>query len=267
MKKSMRIHSDKKLFVSRWILPLLLGVPTITQLQAQAGSEVFYIKARITDAAGQQGLNNLRCFLSVPGKQFELSTAVSDSTGTVIFPLRDPVASRQIVLQPGSPQFSNARFQLSDPYYFYSDSLAKDSLTEFVKDSLPFYGIADKTYLLDNYTRFPTMREVLTEFIPEIRTRKDQISVLNTPYHVFFENEPLLLIDGIIANSSGVLKLDPLKVQRIEVIARKYYYGSLVCEGIVCLRTYEGDFAGYPLESSVRVADYNGASYKTKSPR
>ncbi|HLA53818.1 MAG TPA: hypothetical protein VK618_10950 [Flavitalea sp.] len=263
----MRIHTDKKLFLSRWILSLLLLVPAIIQLQAQEGSEVFYIRARITDAVGKQGLNNLRCFLSVPGKQFELSTAVSDSSGTVIFPLRDPAASRQIVLQPGSLQYSSTRFQLSEPYYYYTDSLEQDSVPEFEKDSLPFYGIADKTYFLDNYTRFPTIKEVLTEFIPEIRTRRDQISVLNTPYHIFFENEPLLLVDGIIANSSGVLKLDPLKIQRIEVIARKYYFGSLVCEGIVCFRTYEGDFAGYPLEPSVRVADYNGVSYKRKSPR
>ena len=263
----MRINTDMRFFLSRWILSLLLLVPAITQLQAQEGSEVFYIRARITDAAGQQGLNNLRCFLSVPGKQFELSTAVSDSSGTVVFPLRDPAASRQIVLQPGSPQYSSARFQLSEPYYYYTDSLEQDSLPEFEKDSLPFYGIADKTYFLDNYTRFPTIKEVLTEFIPEIRTRKDQISVLNTPYHVFFENEPLLLVDGIIANSSGVLKLDPLKILRIEVIARKYYFGSLVCEGIVCFRTYEGDFADYPLEPSVRIADYNGDSYKRKSPR
>ncbi|HTE08550.1 MAG TPA: hypothetical protein VK628_07280, partial [Flavitalea sp.] len=151
-------------------------VSAIIQLQAQEGGEVFYIRARITDASGQQGLNSLRCFLSVPGKQFELSTAVSDSSGTIIFPLRDPAVSRQIVLQPGSPRFSGARFQLSDPFNFYPDSLKQDSLPEFEKDSLPFYGIADKTYLLDNYTRFPTMREVLTEFIPEIRTRKDQIS-------------------------------------------------------------------------------------------
>jgi hypothetical protein len=87
------------------------------------------------------------------------------------------------------------------------------------------------------------------------------------PYHVFFENEPLLLIDGIVANSAGVLKLDPLKVQRIEVIARKYYFGSLVCNGIVCLRTYDGDFTGYPLDESTRIEEYHGSSYKTKSPQ
>ncbi len=267
MKNPKRTRYDMTFFCRRCILlHLLLGL-AIIQVQAQQGGEVFYIRARITDTSGQRGLGSQRCFLSVPGKHFDLSTAVSDSNGTVNFPVRDPAASRQIVLQPGSPRLSRARFQLSDPFFHYTDSVKQDSLSEFVSDTLPFYGIADKTYLLDNYTRFPTMREVLTEFIPEIRTRKDQISVLNTPYHVFFENEPLLLVDGIIANSSGILKLDPLKIQRIDVIARKYYYGSLVCEGIVCLRTYEGDFADYPLEPSVRIADYDGNSYKRKSPQ
>jgi hypothetical protein len=57
-------------------------------------------------------------------------------------------------------------------------------------DTTDFYGKPDKRYILDNYTRFPDMQEILQEFIPEVRVRRNSgkaiLQVVNQPFKVFF---------------------------------------------------------------------------------
>ena len=41
-----------------------------------------------------------------------------------------------------------------------------------VEDTTPFYGKGDKTYFLDDYTRFATMEEVMREYVTEVLVRR-----------------------------------------------------------------------------------------------
>lgn len=47
----------------------------------------------------------------------------------------------------------------------------QDSKQTFTSER-PFYGVADKIYFLDDYTRFPKMEDVIREFVPEVFLRK-----------------------------------------------------------------------------------------------
>ncbi len=68
-------------------------------------------------------------------------------------------------------------------------------------DSAAFYGKPSESYLLDAYTRFPAMEEVLREYVPGVAPRKRQgkfrLMVLNLPYKEFFEEPSLVMIDGV----------------------------------------------------------------------
>ncbi len=115
---------------------------------------------------------------------------------------------------------------------------------------VPFYGHADHRYLLDDYVRFPTMEEVLREFVSEIMVRvkddKFTLTVQNTRANskVFFQNAPLMLVDGIPAGDpSEIMDLDPLKVQAIEIVSRRYFLGRLSFDGIINVRSYDGDLS------------------------
>ena len=45
-------------------------------------------------------------------------------------------------------------------------------------DTTVFFGKPDRTYLLDDYTRFTTMEEVMKEYVPEIRIRSVVINFI-----------------------------------------------------------------------------------------
>ena len=49
-----------------------------------------------------------------------------------------------------------------------------------------------------------------------------------------------------------------MKIKKIEVVARKYYWGNLTCYGIVSFSTYEGDLAGYELDPAALVVEFQG---------
>lgn len=130
-------------------------------------------------------------------------------------------------------------------------------------DTTDFYGKPDKRYILDNYTRFPDMQEILQEFVPEVRVRKNGnktiLQVVNLPFRVFFEQGALVLLDGVpVTDIDQLLTLDPLKISSIDVVTRKFFLGYLQLNGIVHYKTYKTDLAGYKLSANQVVFDFKG---------
>jgi hypothetical protein len=107
------------------------------------------------------------------------------------------------------------------------------------------------------------MDEVMKEFIIDVRVRKQadryQFKVVNAAYKSFFDQDPLVLIDGLpVSNVNKIMAFDPLKIKKIDVAAHKHYLGPLVCEGIVSYKTYQGDLGGYELDPNAVVIEYEG---------
>jgi len=129
-------------------------------------------------------------------------------------------------------------------------------------DSLAFFGLPDKRYMLDDYTRFSTLEEVLTEYVPEIKMKKSKghysLQVLNIPYKNFFEDHPMILVDGVpVFNLDALMIIDPLKIRKLEIMAWKYYYGTMAWNGVISFSSYDGDLAGYPLYENAIVKEYH----------
>ena len=234
-------------------------------------------------------------FLSIPGQPFQFSNAVSDGEGHVRFIVKNLYGADELIIQTKDREDSDSRIDLSSPFSedFPSAAVTPFNLTEGSKpllvsrsigtqvqntyladsirqfilpkapDTTSFYGKPDKEYLLDNYTRFITMEEVLREFVSEVRLRKRQDSfhfeVRNAPYKTFFEEDPLVLVDGVpVFNIDKIVSFDPLKIKKIEVVTQRYYYGSLVTNGIVSFTTYESDLGGFKLDPGSLIVGYEG---------
>ncbi len=80
----------------------------------------------------------------------------------------------------------------------------------------------------------------MREYVAEVRVRKQDNQVFyqvkNAPYNSYFENNPLILVDGVpVFDVNQLLSFDPLKVRKIDVVASKYYIGAMDYEGIVSL--------------------------------
>ena len=129
-------------------------------------------------------------------------------------------------------------------------------------DSAAFYGPPSEHYLLDKYTRFKVMEEVMREYVPGVlvRTRKDGFHFLVPDYQNRETNEnPLVLLDGVpVFNTNRIMAFDPLKVQQLDVLTTRYFLGPTLHNGLVSYSTYKGDLAGFDPDAHALLTQYEG---------
>jgi hypothetical protein len=135
-------------------------------------------------------------------------------------------------------------------------------------DTTDFYGKPDARYYLDEYVRFPNMEEVIAEIIQEVRVKKEKdqslLQILNIPFKFFFNDEGLILVDGIpFYNTNQLLESDPLQIKSIDVINRKYILGDHEFDGIVHFKTYRGDMGSLRLSESDKSFTLKGIQEST----
>lgn len=251
------------------------------------------IQGRLTNPVSGAPVPNIMTYLSAPGKPVRLFVSRSDSTGRLRYEVRDFYGPKTVIAQT-NPQDSLYKLTIDNPFseqaavmslppLFVDEQKAENVLSRSVAmqlqntywgdqalryrypqvDSTAFYGIPGESYLLDAYTRFPTMEDVLREYILGVQPRKRQghfrLYVPNLPYREFFEDEPLVLLDGVpVFNTDKVMAFSPLKIQKLDVVTNRYFLGTALFNGIVSYMTYKGDLAGFPLEANLLKLDYEG---------
>ncbi len=244
-------------------------------------------KADGTPAAGVPAL------LATPSKLVTLRGSRSDLQGLLAFELQDFYGSQRLVLQHSSAD-STLKLSIKDPFSkeygkytlppVYLDpgmraeleqrSLAmqvqdifyrevSDKRIRAVKDSTAFYGIADQSYLLDDYTRFPVLEEVMREYVASVLVRKRKgkfhFLVLDATKKGILDGDPLVLLDGVpIFDLDRMMRFDPLKIRKLDVVMRNYILGPARTPGIVSYMTYTGDLAGFELDPRAVTLDYDG---------
>jgi hypothetical protein len=250
-------------------LPLLLWTTTVIgqPVEVFPAGNLYTIKGKLLDKSTKAPAGGRQVYLSVPGSVFEFRMATSDSAGNVVFLVKNLESSKQVIFQTNYIADSNITLQLKSPLIERFEADRYPARIKIVGDTLPFFGKADKEYILDDYVRFPTMEEVLREYVLEVKVRKSRdrfrLEVFNLPYRLFFDGAPLVLLDGIpLFDMNALMAIDPLKIRSIQVVARKYYYGAAVISGIVNLSSYDGNLGGYQLPREVQVRDVNAADIK-----
>ncbi len=232
--------------------------------------------------------------LSIPGAEGAFSSATSNAQGLVHFGFKDIYKNNALVVQPALMKDSSYRIDITNPWSdkFSSASIpslviAKDQENELLNrsisnqvengygleqkhryeinnpDTTSFYGRPDRSYNLDDYTRFQTMEEVLREYVEDVRVRKEgekfSFKVRNRLFGTYFEEDPLILCDGIpVTDATRIINLDPLKVKKIEVVMHNYYNGSSVFAGIINVKSYNGELGTTQIDPNALVVEYEG---------
>ena len=152
---------------------------------------------------------------------------------------------------------------------------ASDTLYEWlpVRDNLLFNEAGRITYHLDDYTRFPLMREVFVEFIPEIRARmlggRRDIQVRLRENDVdsrFSEGSSLIMLDGVpVPDHDKIYNYDPLLVESINIYPFCHVVGPKQFDGIVNFVTYKRNLPSMRFSGNVRVIDFQGVLYPAAS--
>ncbi len=135
--------------------------------------------------------------------------------------------------------------QVQNVYYaFNPDSLMSLKLP-FEEQILPI-----KTYRLDDFTRFPTMRDTFIEYVEEVAVNKSEDNFnLRVRLWDSAEDHPsdtteLVLIDGVPFSSKEALEISPYGVSAIHIVPYHYYIGEVTLKGILMLETPERDLSG-----------------------
>src|SRR5690606_25139527 len=83
--------------------------------------------------------------------------------------------------------------------------------------------VQDRTFLLDDYTRFEDVETHIKEYVPEVMVRSrdgsKELRVLNEIQGRSFTENPLLLVDAMpVFDSDFLLKFNPAQIQKMEIL-------------------------------------------------
>jgi hypothetical protein len=264
--------------------------PTLTYLPEYRGH---VIRGKVTGPTGSP-VSGITTYLASPSRNVQIYGSTSNTQGGVQFEMKDFAGSRKIVLQTNLVRDSTSRIQILNPFSespptlglppFQLSAERENELTSrsigmqvqdiffqeknsqvrsIAVDTTSFYGKADATYYLDDYTRFPVMEEVMREYVPGVmvRKRKDgfHFLTLDAVNKKLFDEDPMVLLDGIpLFDIDEIMEFDPLKIKKMEVLTRKMYHGVIAMPGIVSYTTYSGDLSDFTLDPKCVVLDYEG---------
>lgn len=251
------------------------------------------ITGRIVNNKTGAASENINAYLSAPGTT-RFRTSLSDKNGNVKFEMQHFYGTPGIIVQTDTETDSVYHVEIDDPFSnqfatrpvapfllpvnnpgtllqqsismqvenIFNGDIRKKVKVEMI-DTIGFFHHPNETYLLDNYTRFTTMEEVLREYIISVNVRKRQnryfLPVYNDgeTFNELFQNNPLVLLDGVpVFNMDKIMQYDPLKVRKLETVTRRYFYGKTINDGIINIVTYNGNLEGFELDPQATVIDY-----------
>lgn len=145
-----------------------------------------------------------------------------------------------------------------------SHFLSNNPLEKRIVDE-SFYKIKpSNSYLLSDYTRFPTMREVFTEFISNARFERQSgkwvlSAVVNTGINSYYGTKSLVLFDGIpISNHEFMFNYDPSLIERIHIYTKRCHFGGELYDGIVEFFSLSGRLLEANFGKSIQLIPYEG---------
>ncbi|WP_347050246.1 hypothetical protein [Flavobacterium olei] len=236
------------------------------------------ITGSITSGSNKD-VSNKSIALSLPGKDYVLKIVKTNKEGKFAFLLDQfpnfPNAILQVIDEnkddytiylDGFPKFdaSSLQFtsklnlspnlkqeieerstasQIQNAYY----QIKKDSLvTEAVMNA--FFSTIEKAYVLDDYTRFPTLKENVVEVIVELyyrkRNGKYDLRVRNDHKDLEIYGPPLVLVDGLlIQDPSDLFDYNMANVNKVSLITEPYVYGPNLYGGLISFETKDNEFS------------------------
>ncbi|MBW4359742.1 hypothetical protein [Flavobacterium taihuense] len=275
---------------------LLTNQKTIIDLENQKNNIVLpelrgeNISGKIIAKDPNRKVENIAIAFSLPGKSFAFKIVMTDPNGAFNFTINKANYNTNIIVQIIDDHADYYTLSLDNPHqidysklifpanenlsYFYKESLLNRSISTQIENAYfykktdnlinpvdvdPFYSSFEKEYILDDYTRFKTLKETITEVATEIYLKQ-----LNNNYylHVMDPNvfpqlpEPaLVLIDGLLLqNQNDLINYNMKNIFKIDLIAGRYYVGATSFNGLICLTTFNKDFKSNQSESSMMKA-------------
>jgi len=252
------------------------------------------IIGKVTSTQTGAPFSGEKIYISVPSTRTQFRPTISDDNGNVKVEMPGFYGSRELIVQTDPADSGMATIEIASPFSqkyssyklpacsfipVHSSSLLDQSIREQVQhiysgvqmnqfvlqevDTNTFYVVPDEKYMLDDYTRFLSMEEVLREYVhsSNVTGRKGRfnIQLVDKGGKKFFDQSPLILIDGVpFFDANELFQQDPKKIKRLDLVNREYVLGDLTFPGVLNATTYQGDLGGIQMNTHAMVLDYPG---------
>ncbi len=230
-------------------------------------------------AKNNRDIANKSIALSLPGKEYVLKIVKTNAQGKFAFLLDQfpnfPNAILQVIdenrndytinLDP-FPKFDASSLQFTSKLNLSPElkrdieerstaSQIQNAYYQIKKDSLvaeavmnPFFTTVEKSYVLDDYTRFPTLKENIVEVIVELYYRKNngkyQLHVRNNQKDLELYGPPLVIVDGLlIQDPSDLFDYNMANISKVSLITEPYVYGPNLYGGLISFETKNNEFS------------------------
>jgi hypothetical protein len=236
------------------------------------------ISGSITAKNGTSDIHNKTIALSIPGKSYTFKTTNTNTSGQFFFNLDKTNYESNLVIQLVNEDRENYTIQLDEPktvdysllslktnfevttdmkssvlqrsvasqienayHYRKIDNLVVSSTTD------DFFKSVAKEYILDDYTRFSTLQETITEVLFEAyykQTENDySLGVRDFNDNYELPGSALVLVDGLLLQDyKELFKYNTKKIYKVSIITGGYYYGSKLFNGVISFTTFKQDF-------------------------
>lgn len=250
------------------------------------------ISGRITDiATGQSPIrDNVFPLLGFVGDQVRIFGGMVDDNYNVRFLTRRITGMHELAVSSITSSDNKYRVNIETPFVSHTEKILPSLLLNldweeqllqrsvglqvqyaYLADSMSridttysyFQWRPDRSYILDEYTRFTTMEEVVIEFIPSLRFRRYNnrrfLSVLLNENDAFSLGSTLVLLDGIpITDHDFMFNYNPLLVYKVDVYKDKFVFGNKHFDGMVFFTTYKHDYPSLVTDETTHLFDYEG---------
>ncbi|MCZ4695691.1 hypothetical protein DWB61_12950 [Ancylomarina euxinus] len=234
--------------------------------------EAYVIEGTVKMRKTKQAFTNENVFLSKIGGYADISPFCTNDQGKFYFNLPLKKGLHDISIQVKGRNDLDLAIKLKDK--FNSEGFApipwkkqelKEKQLDFIKDQFEnfrirniyrqetyretkdtclyrgqanFYGKSEHFIKIDDYIQLDSLEEYFHEFITTVKInykkKKPHIYVYSPDIMRVFEQNPLLMFDGLIlSDASKILNKNSKEIDKIEVVPYEYYYGSSHLYGII----------------------------------
>ncbi|MWB95773.1 hypothetical protein GON26_15500 [Flavobacterium sp. GA093] len=245
------------------------------------------ISGKVTAKNNTDKVDNLLIAFSLPGKSFAFKVVKTDAGGNFIFNIDKAYYNSEITVQIIENQSNNYTLTLNNlseidysklsfnPNYNLPFSIKENILDRSVSSQIEnayyhkkadnitkpatlesFYYPVAKEYILDDFTRFKTLRETITEVATEAYSKQNNgkyyLHVTDPNVFPQLPEPALVLVDGLyLENQNELFNYSMKNIYKIEIIVGRYTLGPKSFNGLVSFTTFDKDFKSTQNGSSI----------------
>ena len=240
------------------------------------------ITGRLLNSKDSSAIANTPVVISLPGANFQLLTANTNSQGQFTVYMKAPYEGTQGFLDISSVMYESPHLQFENLANWHgeldrfssirihedmTDAIRQRSIHNQIENGYfeakpdtviapyseeAYFGNYPRIYDLEDYTRFSTFRETLVEIIQDVwvKTGPDKKETLwvRAPLEegreTYTEHPPIVTVDGVwIGNHTSILDFDARQLSYVRVVQEAINWGGRQFQGMVALETIDRNYS------------------------